>query len=133
MKKLTALFLSAILALSFTACGSSEPAATTTPDTADKVVVIDTGVLVLGYPWYLVMFAASNCSPAPHLNNAIISPPYPSILTATATLEACASKVSVTTAPATETAEGLRPYTSVKTSISAVAATDLEAVSATEV
>ena len=38
MKKLTALLLSAILALGFTACGSSEPAAT--PDTEDKTVVI---------------------------------------------------------------------------------------------
>ena len=39
MKKLTALFLSAILALSFTACGSSEPTVTTTDKTTKTVVI----------------------------------------------------------------------------------------------
>ena len=40
MKKLTALFLSAILTLSFAACGSSQPAASTTTEPETKTVVI---------------------------------------------------------------------------------------------
>ena len=39
MKKLTALFLSAILALSFTACSSSEPTVATTDETTKTVVI----------------------------------------------------------------------------------------------
>ena len=52
MKKLTALFLSAILALSFTACGSSEPAASTTepaPETKTVVIGVDDTFAPMGF------------------------------------------------------------------------------------